>query len=176
MCLQRLIVTRSLVLHCVACACPPNASSSINWQARGINEKEKACQIAINVLLPGATEVHDRLAEDHRHARRSKRNKASLRDIEAKTHQPGWRFCGFFEKLRRGRLLKNMIHEVLETWLATCAMAGETLNVELGKTHSSNYRARRGRGELALSTPAGPRLTQLWTVPGSNFFCGPLPS
>lgn len=107
-----LFAERSLVptaLH----VCQQKASSSINWQARGINEKEKACQIAINVLPPSATEVHDKLAEDHRHARRSKRNKASLRDIEATAHQPGWRFCGFFEKLRRGRLLKNMIHEVL---------------------------------------------------------------
>lgn len=169
---QETNLTRNLVPHRIACAWPAKTSSSINWQARGINEKEKACQIAINVLPPGATEVHDRLAEDHRHARRSKRNKASLRDIEAKTHQPGWRFCGFFEKLRRGRLLKNMIHEVLETWLATCAMAGEALNVELGETHSSNYRARRGRGERALSTPAGARLTQQWTVPGSNFSVG----
>jgi hypothetical protein len=59
--------------------------------------------MAINVLPPSSTEVRDQLAEDHRHARRGKRNKASLRDIEAKTHQPGWRFCGFCEKLRRGR-------------------------------------------------------------------------
>ena len=82
-----------------------SASSSINRQARRVNEKEKACQIAINVLPSSATEVRNQLAEDHRHARRSKRNKASLRDIEAEAHQPGWRFCGFFEKLRRGRLL-----------------------------------------------------------------------
>jgi hypothetical protein len=81
------------------------ASSSSNWQARMINEKEKACQIAINVLPSSSTEVRDQLTEDHRHARRSKRNKASLRDIEAASHQPGWRICGFCEKLRRGRTL-----------------------------------------------------------------------
>jgi hypothetical protein len=60
-----------------------------------------ACQIAINILPPSSTEVRDQLAEDHRHDRRSSRNKASLRDIEAAIHQPGWRICGFFEKLRR---------------------------------------------------------------------------
>jgi hypothetical protein len=64
-------------------------------------KKEMACQIAINVLPSSSTEVRDQLAEDHRHARRGKRNKASLRDIEAETHQPGWRICGFFEKLRK---------------------------------------------------------------------------
>ncbi len=69
--------------------------SSTDWQARGINEKEKACQIAVNVLPSSATEVRNQLAEDHRHARQSKRNKASLRDIEAETHQPGWRSVAF---------------------------------------------------------------------------------
>jgi hypothetical protein len=82
-------------------------SSSSSWQASSINEKEMACQIAINVLPSSLTEVQDQLAEDHRHVRRSNRNKASLRDIEAETHQPGWRICGFFEKLRRERLLKK---------------------------------------------------------------------
>jgi hypothetical protein len=66
---------------------------------------KKACQIAINVLPSSSTEVRDQLAEDHRHVRRSKRNKASLRDIEAASHQPGWRICDFCEKLRRRRLL-----------------------------------------------------------------------
>jgi hypothetical protein len=80
------------------------ASSSSNWHARSINEK-MACQIAINVLPSSSTEVRDQLAEDHRHVRRSNRNKASLRDIEAESHQPGWRICGFCEKLRRRRLL-----------------------------------------------------------------------
>jgi hypothetical protein len=43
------------------------------WQARSTNEKtKKACQIAINVLPPDVTEVHNQSAEDHRHARRSK--------------------------------------------------------------------------------------------------------
>jgi hypothetical protein len=70
---------------------------------------KKTCQIAINVLPSSATEVRNRLAEDHRHARRSKRNKASLRDIEADTHQPGWRFCGFCEKLRREEITIKMI-------------------------------------------------------------------
>jgi hypothetical protein len=60
--------------------------------------KKKACQIAINVLPSSSTEVRNQLAEDHRHARQSKRNKASLRDIEAESHQPGWRFSGFLEK------------------------------------------------------------------------------
>ncbi|KAI8936335.1 hypothetical protein NX059_006749 [Plenodomus lindquistii] len=77
------------------------ASSSTNWQARRINEKTKACQIAVNTLPSSATEVRNWLAEDHRHACRSNRNKASLRGIEAATHQPGWGFCGFFEKLRK---------------------------------------------------------------------------
>lgn len=93
--------------------CELIASSSTNWQARKINEKEKACQIAINALSSSVTEVHNQLTEDHRHVRRSNRNKASLRGIEAASHQPGWRFCGFFRKLRRGRLLKKRFLEVL---------------------------------------------------------------
>jgi hypothetical protein len=62
-----------------------------------------ACQIAINTLPSRSTEVRARLAEDHRHTRRSKCNKASLLGIEAESHQPGWRICGFCRKLRRGR-------------------------------------------------------------------------
>lgn len=36
-------------------------------------KKQKACQIAINVLLSSVTEVHSQSAEDHRHACRSNR-------------------------------------------------------------------------------------------------------
>jgi hypothetical protein len=64
---------------------------------------KNACQIAINTLPSRSTEVRARLAEDHRHTRRSKCNKASLLGIEAESHQPGWRICGFCRKLRRGR-------------------------------------------------------------------------
>jgi len=74
-------------------------SSSSNQQAESIDEK-KACQIAINTLPSRSTEVRARLAEDHRHTRRSKCNKASLLGIEAESHQPGWRICGFCRKLR----------------------------------------------------------------------------
>ena len=66
---------------------------------------KKACQIAINTLPSRSTEVRAQLAEDHRHTRRSKCNKASLLGIEAESHQPGWRICGFCRKLRRGRVL-----------------------------------------------------------------------
>ena len=79
-------------------------SSSSNQQAESIDEK-KACQIAINTLPSRSTEVRARLAEDHRHTRRSKCNKASLLGIEAESHQPGWRICGFCRKLRRERVL-----------------------------------------------------------------------
>ena len=65
--------------------------------------KKKACQIAINALPSRSTEVRTQLAEDHRHTRRGRCNKASLRGIEAESHQPGWRICGFCRKLRRGR-------------------------------------------------------------------------
>jgi hypothetical protein len=63
------------------------------------------CQIALNVLPSSPAEARNQLAEDHRHARRSMRKKASLRDIEAETHQPGCEFCGSCEELRRGRIL-----------------------------------------------------------------------
>ena len=92
---ERAEVLRLRVVQATDRVGPRKTSSSTNWQASSINEKENACQIAINVLPPSATEVHDRLAEDHRHARRSKRNKASLRDIEAQSHQPGWRSVAF---------------------------------------------------------------------------------
>jgi hypothetical protein len=52
---------------------------------------------------------HNQSTEDHRHDRRSSRNKASLRDIEADSHQPGWRFCGYLEVTQKRTTTIEMI-------------------------------------------------------------------
>ena len=88
---------------------------------RARNEKGemvKTCQNSIDARLTQPAEARHRnkveiittLSHQAKHelswsVRRVESVKFSLLGIEDINHQPRWRFCGFFEKLRRGRLL-----------------------------------------------------------------------
>jgi hypothetical protein len=74
--------------------------------ARCVNEnKEKPVRLPSTPCLPDRPKCEAGRLKIIAAPAEAECNWASLRGIEAKSHPPGWRICGFCRKLRRGRIL-----------------------------------------------------------------------